>query len=118
MSTDISAICDVRGFIGACLVDGDSGVMLESHVGAGGFDVDAAAAANAELMKAKTAAMKALGKEHGIGDVLITLGGQYHLVRPLSRNPGTFLFVALDRHTANLGMARLAVKKVEESIAA
>lgn len=118
MSTDISAICDVQGFIGACLVDSESGMMLESHRGDSGFDIDAAAAANSEMMQAKSAAMKALGLSHGIGDVLITLGGQYHLIRPLARNATVFLFVALDRKTANLGMARLAVKKVEATVAA
>jgi len=28
MSTDISELCNVAGFIGACLVDADSGLML------------------------------------------------------------------------------------------
>ena len=118
MSTDISAVCDVRGFLAACLVDGDSGMMLESHGGGQAFDIEAAAAANAELMQAKTAAMKALGLKHPIEDILITLGEQYHLIRPLSRNTDVFLYVALDRKTANLGMARLAVKKIEASVAA
>lgn len=113
MSTDISDLKSVVGFIGACLVDSESGLMLASEQSSVPFDLEAAGAANTEVVRAKNAAMAALGLDDQIEDILITLGTQLHLIRPLSANPAVFVYLAVDRKSANLGMARLAVKNVE-----
>ena len=114
-STDISALSEIAGFIGGCLVDSDTGLMLGAEGGAN-FDLEAAAAGNTEVVKAKHAAKAALGLDDYIEDILITLGTQYHLIRPLQNMPSVFLYVALDRKTANLGMARIKVKAVEQTV--
>lgn len=116
MSTEISELSEIAGFIGACLVDSDTGLMLAAEAGNGKFDLEAAGAANTEVVRAKNAAIKALGLKDEIEDILITLGGQYHLIRPLQSNPAVFIYVALDRKTSNLGMARLKVKTVEGTL--
>lgn len=116
MSTDISELKNVAGFIGACLVDSESGLMLSAEQGSSKFDLEAAGAANTEVVRAKNSAMKALGLNDSIEDILITLGTQLHLIRPLSSNPSVFVYLAVDRKTANLGMARLAVKTVEGTL--
>lgn len=116
MSTDISALKDINAFIGACLVDSDTGLMLASEGGNAELDLDVAAAGNTEVVKAKLAAMRSLELDDAIEDILITLGKQYHLIRPLANAPTVFLYVALDKKTANLGMARLQVKKVEAGL--
>ncbi|QDC08583.1 roadblock/LC7 domain-containing protein [Oceanicola sp. D3] len=113
MSTNISDLKNIAGFIGACLVDSDTGLMLASESSGVKFDLEAAGAANTEVVRAKNAAMQALGLDDHIEDILITLGTQYHLIRPLESNPAVFVYVAVDRKTANLGMARLTVKNVE-----
>lgn len=114
---DISALHEVTGFMGACLVDSETGLMLAAESGPAKLDLEAAGAANTEVVRAKNAAMRALGLEDHIEDILITLGTQYHLIRPLHNNPSVFIYVALDRKQANLGMARLNVKNVEETLA-
>ena len=116
MSTDISSLKDIDGFIGACLVDSETGLMLASEGGSAKFDLEAAGAANTEVVRAKNRAMKALGLKDQIEDILITLGTQYHLIRPLSSNAAIFIYVALDRKSANLGLARLNVKNVEAGL--
>lgn len=116
MSTDISALAEVGGFIGACLVDSDTGLMMSSEGGSAKFDLETAGAANTDVVKAKLAAIEALNLNDSIEDILITLGKQYHLVRPLEKNPTIFLYVALDKKSANLGMARVQVKKVEKTL--
>lgn len=112
-NTDISELTDVAGFIGACIVDSESGLMLASENGSGRLDLEAAGAANSEVVRSKNAAIKSLGLKDAIEDILITLGGQYHLIRPLASNPSIFIYLAIDRKVANLGLARLAVKAVE-----
>ncbi len=116
MSTDISDLREIAGFIGACLVDADSGMMLAAENGNAKFDLEAAGAANTEVIRAKNNAIDSLGLKDSIEDVLITLGNQYHLLRPLESNRSVFIYVALDRKTANLGMARLKVKAVEGTL--
>lgn len=114
-STDISNLSDISGFIGACLVDTETGLMMASE-GGDNFDLETAGAANVEVVKAKMAAMKMLGLNENIDDILITLGSQFHLIRPLEDTPSVFLYTALDKKTANLGMARVQVKKVEKTL--
>ncbi|MCA0044678.1 roadblock/LC7 domain-containing protein [Celeribacter litoreus] len=117
MSTNISELKNVTGFVGACLVDSETGLMLESESSRVSFDLEAAAAANTEVVRSKNAAMKVLGLDHDhIEDILITLGTQLHLIRPLTDNPSVFLYLALDRQNANLGMARLSLRKVEGTL--
>ncbi|KFI24629.1 roadblock/LC7 domain-containing protein [Paenirhodobacter enshiensis] len=117
MSTDISELRNLAGFIGACLVDSDTGFMLGSEEGDPSFNLEIAAAANTEVLRAKNAAMKmlGLGGDH-IEDILISLGTQYHLIRPLAANPAVFVYVALERKAANLGLARLTLKSVETTL--
>ena len=116
MKTDISELTSLDGFIGACLVDSDSGLMLAAEEGNGTLDLEAAGAANMEVVRAKLNAIKALGLKEKIEDILISLGHQYHLIRPLTSNNTVFIYVALDRKKANLGMARLKVKSVEGTL--
>lgn len=115
MALDISKLSDLKGFIGACLVDSDTGLTLATE-GGGKLDLDTAGAANVEVVRAKLQAIEALKLNDVIEDILITLGKQYHLIRPLEKNPTIFVYVALDKKTANLGLARLQVKAVEENL--
>jgi predicted regulator of Ras-like GTPase activity (Roadblock/LC7/MglB family) len=115
MRIDFSDLTSITGFIGACLVDSDSGLMLASE-GGGGMDLDAASALNTQVVRAKLEAIKALGLDDYIDDILITLGKQLHLIRPLAKTPTVFLYLALDKRVANLGMARLQLRRVEQTL--
>lgn len=113
--TDISGLKEIDGFIGGCLVDSDSGLVLGKE-GDDSFDLDAAAAGNTEVVRAKRKTMAALGISGGIEDILITLDDQFHLVRLLSSNQAIFLYVVLDKSRGNLGMARMITKSVEKKL--
>ena len=116
MAINLTALSDINGFIGACLVDSETGLMMASE-GGQGFDLEAASAANTEVVKAKLNAIQMLQLNDHIDDILISLGKQLHLIRPLEKTPSVFIYVALDKKAANLGMARVQVKNVEQSIA-
>ena len=115
MALDITALNEINGFIGGCLVDSETGMMMAA-VGGGKLDLETASAANTEVVRAKNQAINVLGLNDSIEDILITLGKQFHLIRPLEKTPTVFLYVALDRKVANLGLARVQVKKVEQTL--
>jgi len=112
----VETLKKLDGYLAGALVDSSSGMMLESYV-AGNFPIEVAAAANTEVIRAKIKAMDAIDMEDdAIEDILISLGTQYHLIRPLASNREIFLYIALDRDRANLALSRLMLKKVEVTI--
>jgi len=96
------------------LVDGASGMILGED--GSGVDMELAAAGNTEVVKAKMKTMKSLNLNTEIEDILITLGDQYHIIRPMVHQKGLFLYIVLDKAQANLALARRKVQNVEESL--
>lgn len=115
-STDISELNKIDGFLGACLVDTETGLMITSEGGGDTLDLEAAGAAHTEVVKAKLAAIEMLDHDEQIDDILITLGGQFHLIRPLTNTPTVFIYTALDEQIADLNMARGQLKDVEKTV--
>lgn len=104
------------GSIAVSLVDFESGMTLGQAGGGSSFNIDIAAAGNTQVVRSKMLVMQNLGLETYIEDILITLGNQYHLIRPLQSSPSLFLYVALDRNKANLGMARHQLAQIEKKL--
>jgi hypothetical protein len=113
----LSRLNEIEGFIGACIVDSNSGMMLGSIGGGGELNLELAAAGNTEVVRAKRKTMKSLNLNDPIEDILITLGKQYHLIRPLTTNDALFVYVALDRKKANLALARHHLSIAEKDLA-
>ena len=102
------------GALCAAVVDSGSGMMLGS---AGtGVDLEVAAAGNTEVVRAKMKVMRALGLNDVIEDILITLGKQYHIIRPSARKEGVFIYYVLDKQRSNLAMARRKVQDVDKEL--
>ena len=116
MGINISKLTAISGFIGGCIVDSDTGLMLASEGDGKQLDMETTGAADCEVVKAKLNLIEMLGLDDSIEDLLITLGKQYHLIRPLEKSPAVFIYVALDRKTTNLGLARMQVKAVEATL--
>jgi hypothetical protein len=112
----LMTLMSIDGIIGACIVDSNSGMMLGSAGGSATFNLELAAAGNTEVVRAKRNTMKALRLNDPIEDVLMTLGRQYHLLRPLRTNDALFIYIALDRGRANLALARHRLTEVERDL--
>ena len=104
----------VDGAMCAAVVDSASGMMLGS-AGAG-LDLEVAAAGNTEVVRAKAKTMRQLGLNDVIEDILITLGKQYHIIRPSSRKEGVFIYFVLDKQRSNLAMARRKTQDVDKDM--
>ncbi|HEY4370767.1 MAG TPA: hypothetical protein VGN52_02410 [Burkholderiales bacterium] len=104
--------CD--GAMCAAIVDSESGMMLGSA--GSGVDLEVAAAGNTEVVRAKMKVMRSLGLNDVIDDILITLGKQYHLIRPSSRKEGVFAYFVLDKGKANLALARRKLQDVDKAM--
>ena len=115
VTESLKELLRVDGALCAALVDANSGMMLGS---AGtGLDLELAAAGNTEVVRAKMRTMKSLGLNDSIEDMLITLGKQYHIIRPVQAKSGIFMYLVLDRARANLAMSRRACQDAEASLA-
>ena len=111
----LSKIMQLDGALGACVVDSNSGMMLGSD-GNGPINLEVAAAGNTEVVRAKRKTMKALGLKDTIEDILITLHGQYHLIRPLGSNDALFIYLVLDKQRGNLAMSRHQLAAIEKQL--
>jgi hypothetical protein len=110
----LEEILTVDGALCSALVDSTSGMMLGSA--GSGVDLELAAAGNTEVVRAKMKTMRSLGLNDVIEDILITLGKQYHIVRPMARKEGLFLYVVLDKAKSNLALARRKIQDVEKEL--
>jgi hypothetical protein len=108
-------LMEIDGCLGCCIVDSNSGMMLGA-AGGGAMNLEVAAAGNTEVVRSKRKTMKALALADQIEDMLITLGKQYHLIRPLSTNDALFIYVVLDKTKSNLAMARHQLTVIEKDL--
>lgn len=113
ISESIEKALKIDGCLGVALVDFESGLCLGSG-GNPGFDLELAAAGNTEVVRAKKSIRDKLGLTDKIEDILITLAGQYHLIRMIGTK--MFLYCALDRNKSNLALARKELQGIDSKL--
>ncbi len=112
----LNAAMAIDGALGVALVDYTSGMCLGIAGGNPNLNMEVAAAGNTAVVRAKMKVMKDLGLKDGIEDILISLGRQYHILRPLKKAPNLFLYLATDRERSNLALARHKLNEIEENL--
>lgn len=110
----LATLMTIDGCIASALVDANSGLVLGKA--GSGIDLDLAGAGNTEVVRAKMKTMKSLKLNESIEDILITLGSQYHIIRPMKNKEGLFLYVVLLKDRANLALARMKTADVEKEL--
>lgn len=117
LDNSVQELLSIEGATGAAVVDISSGMALASG-GNPGFDLNVAAAGNSNVVRAKLRTMNDIDLRGEIEDIMITLEGQYHLINVLNteETSGLFVYLVLDRNTANLALARHKLNTVSKRI--
>lgn len=110
----LDELLTLDGALASAVVDANSGMLL-GEAGSG-VDMELAAAGNTEVVRAKIKTMKSLNLNDVIEDMLITLGKQYHIIRPMASSEGIFLYYVLDKNKANLALARRKLLDIESNL--
>jgi hypothetical protein len=110
----MDALLQSDGAMCTAIVDANSGMVLGQS--GTGLDLELAAAGNTEVVRAKLKTMKSLGLSDKIEDILITLGTQYHIIRPVASKEGLFVYLVLDKAKSNLALARRNCQEVESTL--
>lgn len=114
LNDSLAELMQIDGAVCCALVDSNSGMLLGS---AGtGVDITLAAAGNTEVVRAKMRTMQSLKLNDTIEDILITLGKQFHVIRPVSSAAGLFFYLVLDKSRSNLALARHKSAAVEAAL--
>src|SRR5271165_1980778 len=107
LESSLNALMGLGGAMCAAGVDYNSGMVVGSK--GKGVDMDIAAAGNTEILRAKWRTMKDLDMTGSIEDILITLEGQYHILRLTQFSKDLFIYLVLDKEAGNLALARRKV---------
>lgn len=106
---------NISGFIAVSVTEVETGMSYSSLTVDPNFDPELASAYNLEVVKAKMKAIKALGLEQKINDILITLTNQLHII-DVSDDEKYFIYLAVDSSKANLGMTRAVLARFKKDI--
>ncbi|MBX2862656.1 MAG: hypothetical protein KTR27_03805 [Leptolyngbyaceae cyanobacterium MAG.088] len=120
IAESIQNALSIDGTIGAAIGDWGTGFSLgQASVNSNAFSelkLEQAIALNSEVIKAKNKARDGLQITSPIEDILITLKDQYHLIRICELMEGVFFYLVMDREKANLGLARMKLRQIEQSL--
>jgi len=97
----------VSGALAAAVVAGDSGEVLAESTGSG-FDLALASAGAVELLRTEQRILAEADDQAKITDLQVTLSTRYELTTAATspRAEGLVLYLALNRETGNLAIAR------------
>jgi serine/threonine protein kinase len=111
---DISALRRISGFIGGWLVDCETGFVMSAEGGDG--DHAATRSVAIDLARANLRALGPRRQDEAVDDIQVSLGHRMHLIRPLHASAKMCLCVVLDTDIANPGLARVQMRRIEQSL--
>ncbi len=113
----LAGMLSLDGLLGCAVVDSTTGLVLARELrGEPSVNMDLAAAACAQVLRAHRQAARSMGLADQIDEVMTSAGSRQQVMRTVSRHPDLFLVVLLDRHHTNLALARFQLMEVERGL--
>jgi hypothetical protein len=114
----LAVLLKLDGLIGCALVDGVTGFVMAHEARADSpLDMELAAAASAQVLRAHRESARSMGLVDAVDEVITTAGARHVLIRALQRHPDLFVVALLEKHRTNLALARFQLLEVERSLA-
>jgi predicted regulator of Ras-like GTPase activity (Roadblock/LC7/MglB family) len=114
----LAILLKLDGLIGCAIVDGATGfVMAHEARPDHPIDMELAAAAAAQVLRAHRESARSMGLIDGVDEVITTAGARHVLIRALQRHADLFVVALLEKHRTNLALARFQLLEVERSLA-
>jgi predicted regulator of Ras-like GTPase activity (Roadblock/LC7/MglB family) len=105
------------GLLGCAVVDGTNGLVLARELREDQpVDMDLAAAACAQVLRAHRLAARSMGLSEHIDEVMTSAGARQQVLRTVTHYPELFMVVLLDKQRTNLALARFKLMEVERGI--
>lgn len=106
---------EISGLKAISVVEVESGLSHGSLTVDPSFDLEAASAYNAEVLKAKIKAKNAMGMtKERIDLIIIELSSQIHFIQPTA-SENFLIYMAADK-SSNLGITRKVIKDVGQQV--
>jgi len=113
----LGGMLSIDGLLGCALVDGSTGmVLVQESRSDSAVDIERCAAASSQLLRAHRQAARSMGGCPQVDEVMSAAGQRQQVLRTVTRHPGLFLMALLDRHQANLALARFKLMEVEKGL--
>lgn len=106
------------GLLGCAVVDSVSGfVLAREQRDAMPVDLDVAAAACAQVLRAQRQAARSMGLAEPVEELIVIAGARQQVLRVVAKSPDLFLFALLDKQRTNLALARFRLMEAEKNLA-
>ena len=113
----LAGMLALDGLIGCAVVDSTTGLVLARELrDAPAVDMDLAAAACAQVLRAHRQAARSMGLGEQVDEVMTSAGPRQQVMRTVSRHPELFLVALLDKHRTNLALVRYRLMEVERGL--
>ena len=113
----LSSLLKLDGLIGCALVDAATGLVMAHETRAEHtIDMELAAAAAAQVLRAQRDSARSMGLTDPIDELITTAGARNILIRALQRHAELFIVALFEKHRTNLALARFQLLEVERSL--
>ncbi len=113
----LASLLKLEGLIGCALVDATTGLVLAHEARPDqAIDMELAAAATAQVLRAHRDSARSMGLTDAIDEVITTAGARNVLIRALQRHAELFIVALFEKHRTNLALARFQLLEVERSL--
>ncbi len=113
----LAGMLAMDGLIGCAIVDSATGLVLAREMRPEPVvDMDLAAAASAQVLRAHRQAARSMGLGEQVDEVMTSAGPRQQVMRTVSRHPDLFLVALLDKHRTNLALVRFRLMEIERGL--